>query len=305
MANLPPKYRPKSNPFGSSINTRIYSAGSGFRFGFNGKEKQGEIDIDDYDFGARIYDGRLGRFSTIDPHYYKYPKNQPFQFAGNYPLIASDFEGKDIIILLDKDAAGNLGHQAILIGDNINGWTYISKDGSPKGNTAAAGKPIFVVEQFTSIEEFRNSPHNFELNKNQHHSTSEGVSNPNITFKLDKNGNKIQRYDEAYYIGTTQLSGLSTDNASMNVAIKSASSFYCLAISDCSDVITDALNVGKNSSGKELNNGEPGFLIHNVLFETPRIKQELIELKNDGQDYDAAIKPDDFKLAENETGKAE
>ncbi len=32
--------RPKSNPFGSSLKTRSYSAGSGFRFGFNGIKKQ-------------------------------------------------------------------------------------------------------------------------------------------------------------------------------------------------------------------------------------------------------------------------
>ena len=303
MNHHPFTHRPNYYPFGSSLNTRGFSAGTGFRFGFNGKEKQGALNDVDYDYGARIYDGSLGKFLSIDPHCFKYPEKQPYQFAGNYPLIASDFEGKDIIILIDKGAAGNLGHQAILIGDNVNGWTYVSKDGSPNGCTAAAGKPIFVVEEFTSVEEFRNSPHNFELIQNQHHSTSEGVSNSKISFKLDKNGNKIKRYDEAFYIGTTQINGLSTDKSSLKKAIHSASSLYCLTISDCSDVVSAALSVGKNSSGKELNTGETETGV--LILEAPRIKQLLIELKNDGQDYDAAIKPDSLKLQTNEKGKKE
>ena len=50
-------------PFGSPMATRAYSSG-GYRFGFNGKEKDDEINVDggSYDFGARIYDGRLGSF---------------------------------------------------------------------------------------------------------------------------------------------------------------------------------------------------------------------------------------------------
>jgi len=63
MPTLYSKPRPKSNPFGSSIITRSYSAGSGFRFGFNGKEN-----FDQYqDYGFRIYYPNLGKFLTVDP----------------------------------------------------------------------------------------------------------------------------------------------------------------------------------------------------------------------------------------------
>ncbi len=133
----------------------------------------------------------ISRWYSVDPHAGKYPGISPYAFVANMPIIAIDPDGRDIIVLSDKQGAGGAGHQAILIGNNKDGWTYISKDGSPAGRTAAAGKPIFVVEKFNSIEEFRNSPHNFELANDEHHSTSKGVSNKNITFKLDKNGNKI------------------------------------------------------------------------------------------------------------------
>ncbi len=62
MPTPTPKYRPHYYPFGSSLNTRSFSTGSGFRFGFNWNENQGEFSGDDYGYIARIYDGRLGRW---------------------------------------------------------------------------------------------------------------------------------------------------------------------------------------------------------------------------------------------------
>jgi RHS repeat-associated protein len=48
---------------------RKYSIGNGaYRYGFNGKEKNNEIsgEGNSYDFGARIYDPRLGRWLSTD-----------------------------------------------------------------------------------------------------------------------------------------------------------------------------------------------------------------------------------------------
>ncbi len=81
-------------PFGSSISTRSYSSGA-YRYGFNGKEQDEESFNDAYDFGARIYDGRLGRWLSLDAHYYKYPYNSPFVFCNNSTLIIIDDNGKD------------------------------------------------------------------------------------------------------------------------------------------------------------------------------------------------------------------
>ncbi len=92
-----PKTPPQSNPFGSLIKSRSYSAGSGFRFGFNGKEKEGEFSGDAYDFGARIYDGRLGRWMSVDPHFKRYPFCSYYLALGNGPIITIDPDGKDIV----------------------------------------------------------------------------------------------------------------------------------------------------------------------------------------------------------------
>ena len=67
-----------------------------YRFGFNGKEEdKWNGDHGAYaDFGARMYDERLGRFFTPDSKAIKYPNYSPYLFAGNRPIDAIDYEGE-------------------------------------------------------------------------------------------------------------------------------------------------------------------------------------------------------------------
>ena len=77
-----------------------------YRYGFNGKEKDGEIAKDNYDFGARIYDGRIGRWMSVDPYRFKNPDVSPFKAFNNSPIIFVDPDGMDefiIINIVDSD----------------------------------------------------------------------------------------------------------------------------------------------------------------------------------------------------------
>ncbi len=67
-----------------------------YRFGFNGKENDNEVKGtgNQVDFGARIYDPRLGRFLSIDPLTKQYPFNTPYSYASNSPIVAIDQDGK-------------------------------------------------------------------------------------------------------------------------------------------------------------------------------------------------------------------
>lgn len=47
-----------------------------------------------YDFGARMYDPRLGRFLSLDPQVKKLPSNSPYSFAVNSPILFVDFGGE-------------------------------------------------------------------------------------------------------------------------------------------------------------------------------------------------------------------
>jgi RHS repeat-associated protein len=67
-----------------------------YRFGFNGQEKDNEIKGtgNSLDFGARIYDSRLGRWLSLDPLQAKYSSMSAYNFAANSPVRFIDVDGK-------------------------------------------------------------------------------------------------------------------------------------------------------------------------------------------------------------------
>jgi RHS repeat-associated protein len=83
--------------------------GSGYRYGFNGKER----DIvglggggSTYDYGFRIYNPQLGKFLSVDPLTSSFPWYTPYQFAGNKPIVAIDLDGLEEYIVTDKIVDG-------------------------------------------------------------------------------------------------------------------------------------------------------------------------------------------------------
>jgi RHS repeat-associated protein len=85
--------------YGSTINERTYDYSSTkFRFAFNGKELDNEVygfgNFQDY--GARMYNTRLGRFISADPLIVgqkKYAWLSGYQFASNRPIDGIDVDG--------------------------------------------------------------------------------------------------------------------------------------------------------------------------------------------------------------------
>jgi RHS repeat-associated protein len=87
-------------PFGMLQPDRSYSLSS-YRYGFNGKESDNEVkgDGNQYDYGFRLYDPRIGKFLSIDPLTKDYPWYTPYQFAGNKPIVAIDIDGLEELIV--------------------------------------------------------------------------------------------------------------------------------------------------------------------------------------------------------------
>ncbi|SFD83906.1 RHS repeat-associated core domain-containing protein [Chitinophaga sp. CF118] len=77
-------------PFGMLQPDRSYTLGN-YRYGFNGKENDNETGTQDY--GLRIYDGRVGRFLSVDPITKSFPMLTPYQFASNSPVANVDLDG--------------------------------------------------------------------------------------------------------------------------------------------------------------------------------------------------------------------
>jgi RHS repeat-associated protein len=93
------------NSFGSIMEGRSYEGDTSlrYRFGFNGKEKDNEPygDGNEMDFGARMYDSRIGRWLSLDPLMAKYPFLSPFNYCENNPVVFIDPDGKDAIITIN------------------------------------------------------------------------------------------------------------------------------------------------------------------------------------------------------------
>jgi RHS repeat-associated protein len=87
---------------------RNYINGSSYRYGMNGQEKDDEIvgSGNSYDFGARQYDPRLGRWMSLDPLMAKYPGLSPYNFVDNNPIALIDEDGRDIGYSITKTKDG-------------------------------------------------------------------------------------------------------------------------------------------------------------------------------------------------------
>lgn len=73
------------------------SCAGAYRYGFNGMEKDDEIknlEGSSYDFGARMYDPRIGRFLSRDPKASSYTFMSPYCFAANNPIYLIDENGE-------------------------------------------------------------------------------------------------------------------------------------------------------------------------------------------------------------------
>jgi RHS repeat-associated protein len=109
---------------------RTYSAQTGYKYGFNGKENDNEIkgEGNQIDYGMRIYDPRLGRFLSVDPLTNNFPWYTPYQFAGNTPIQAIDLDGeeeKHYTLTLNKDGTTILKQTSIKEFNEVPLWLRV------------------------------------------------------------------------------------------------------------------------------------------------------------------------------------
>jgi len=68
------------------------------RYKYNGKELDRTHDLDWYNYGARMYDAALARWTTVDPLAEKYPDVSPYVYCHDNPMNAVDPDGRDVLI---------------------------------------------------------------------------------------------------------------------------------------------------------------------------------------------------------------
>ena len=153
-----------SNRFGSSEEQ--------YRFAFNGKEFDLEVagNGNQYDYGFRIYNPRIGRFLSVDPLTASYPWYTPYQFAGNMPIAAIDLDGKEPDITNDDVIVGYWVQQ------QVPGLTYIEKD---------------IKENYGSCMNIGNADWNWE-----------DIVNWNKNYFSNVKGDKYDKYNKEYSKGS-------------------------------------------------------------------------------------------------------
>ncbi|MCX6239669.1 MAG: RHS repeat-associated core domain-containing protein [Bacteroidia bacterium] len=129
---------------------------------YNGKELQDDVlggtALDWYDYGARMYDPMIGRFTTNDPHAENYYSWSTYHYAANNPIAMIDpdgrdwYQNKDGNTMWQKGSAAvegykNLGAthtqnigQGVSVGYTQNEATSMTFTGIDKSNFIAQGK---------------------------------------------------------------------------------------------------------------------------------------------------------------------
>ncbi|MNU99839.1 hypothetical protein D3C71_899870 [compost metagenome] len=90
-------------PFGMQLPNRKGVEGDNYRYGFNGKERDDELkgNGNSYDFGARMYDPRIGRWFSRDPLFQYYPDMSEYNYAANNPIYFVDADGRILKIRME------------------------------------------------------------------------------------------------------------------------------------------------------------------------------------------------------------
>ncbi|RAI99480.1 RHS repeat-associated protein [Chitinophaga skermanii] len=122
-------------PFGMEMPGR--SVANDYRYGFNAKEIDIEIkgDGNQYNYGFRIYDPRVGRFLSVDPLSKKYVFLTSYQFSGTKPIVAVDEDGQEdhiyTISFFDKQGKASfrsVRNEGNVIGVNKQGYEVYDRE---------------------------------------------------------------------------------------------------------------------------------------------------------------------------------
>ena len=154
-----------------------HEVGKRYRYGFKGMERDDELaGIGEfYDFGARIYDSRVGRWLARDPLEATYPHVGHYIFALNNPIFYLDPDGKDVITHHTKIAEDGTVVKITTVESSNVKWKVndqttesgLTAYNQVQYNTVDNRKGILPEENLTSTSELKDVPITFSEYVNQ------------------------------------------------------------------------------------------------------------------------------------------
>jgi RHS repeat-associated protein len=228
---------------------------SDYQYKYNGKEFQDELNLNWYDYQARNYDPAISRWMNIDPLAETSRRFSPYTYCLNNPLRFIDpdgMEADDIIVLNNPKGAGGFGHMAMLVGDDKNGWTFISKEGrnkEPLYSNEVTGGPALtpLIKTFNTLDDFRTAQ---SENKN------------------------LGGYTQELRLETTK----EQDEAAKEATTESAGSWYNVGFSNCADAVSDGLEAAGLEPGNVTSN--EGLFSATALPSKPNARFDAISTNN-------------------------
>lgn len=182
-----------------------------YRFGFNGQEKDNELKGtgNSLDFGARMYDSRLGKFLSLNPDMDKYPYLSPFAFADNNPIYFVDVEGK---------GSGKLAKTVIIIVPTASEAKSFAQF---NGKTAGNGNTHYIVANnlssaYNSLQKYSGGKkiENIVLDTHGGGSIAPGYMYVNNTKAKNENGSNVG----TTYMNSNEVKSPSTPSMIKDVA---------------------------------------------------------------------------------------
>ena len=132
-------------PFGQRHANSSYVVTANNRFKFNGKEDQTVGSLGLLDYGARMYDGQIGRWLGSDPMAYAYYATSPYVYCSNNPINRIDPIGMlddEWRYNIDTDELINVGSRG---GDEEQHVTIESND-NVFGEVTVHGASVYIVK---------------------------------------------------------------------------------------------------------------------------------------------------------------